>query len=344
MIIGDKTINRNGSVFFIAEIGINHNGDIGIAKKLIDIAAACGADAVKFQKRVVEESFTEERLSRPYLTKNSWGKTYGEHKHRLELSYEAYIELKEYAHSNGLLFGVTPCDFGSVDLLERLGIDFFKTASGDLTNLPLIRRIAKVGKPMIVSTGMSNMDTVDAIYLELSKADAEFAFLSCTSTYPTPSDDVNLRVVQTYLDRFDCVIGYSGHELGFIPTIGAVTLGARIVERHITLDRTMRGSDHIGSLDPRQLEQVVFGIRELEKSLGDGVKEVRESEKPFMEKLTKSVVLKRDVKKGEVLGEDNLCMKHPGGEISGMEWDGLVGKQFVKNCKKDELLQCDHFM
>lgn len=342
--IGSSTINRDESkVFFIAEIGINHNGDVELAKKLINIASAAGADAVKFQKRSVEDSFTTDRLEKPYLTKNSWGETYGKHKHHLELGMDQYKELIDHAHSMGLLFGCTPCDHPSVQMLYDLGVDFYKCASGDLRNIPLLRDIASRGIPMIISTGMSSMKDVYAVYKMLVGCEAQFAILSCTSTYPTPMEDVNLNVIKSYLECFPrTVIGYSGHELGYIPTIAAVALGARIIERHITIDRTMRGSDHIASLDPEQLDVVVKGVRDLEKALGSNVKRIRESEKPFMEKLCKSVVLAKDVKAGEVLDEKNLCVKHPGTGISPLMWDSLIGKRVVVELKRDQLLLEEH--
>lgn len=342
--IGSSIIDCNKSkVFFIAEIGINHNGDVELAKKLIDIAAAAGADAVKFQKRSVEDSFTAERLDQPYLTKNSWGETYGKHKHHLELGFKEYKEIIDYAHGVGLLFGCTPCDHPSVQMLYDLGVDFYKCASGDLRNVPLLRDIASRGIPMIISTGMSSMRDVYAIHKILVKCDAQFAILSCTSTYPTPMEDVNLNVIKSYLECFpQTVIGYSGHELGYVPTIAAVALGARIVERHITMDRTMRGSDHIASLDPEQLDVVIKGVRDLEKALGSNVKRIRESEKPFMEKLCKSVVLAKDVKAGETLNEKSLCVKHPGTGVSPLMWDSLMGKEVVVELKKDQLLLEKH--
>lgn len=343
--IGSSVIDRDKSkVFFIAEIGINHNGDLNLAKKLIDIAANSGADAVKFQKRSVEDSFTSDRLSQPYLTKNSWGETYGKHKHHLEFGIDQYKELIEYTHSLGLLFGCTPCDHPSVQLLYDIGVDFYKCASGDLRNIPLLRDIATRDIPMIISTGMSSMKDVYTIHKMLVGCNAKFAILSCTSTYPTPIEDVNLNVIKSYLECFpQTVIGYSGHELDYTPTIAAVALGARIIERHITIDRTMRGSDHIASLDPEQLEIVVKSIRDLEKALGSNIKQIRDSEKPFMEKLCKSVVLASDVKTGDVLNEKNLCVKHPGTGISPLHWDSLIGKKAVVDLKKDQLLLDDHF-
>jgi sialic acid synthase len=338
--IGSSLIKRDDSkVFFIAEIGINHNGDVELAKKLINIAAEAGADAVKFQKRSVEDSFTSERLDQPYLTKNSWGKTYGEHKHHLELEFKQYKQLIDHAHSLGLLFGCTPCDHPSVQFLYDLGVDFYKCASGDLRNIPLLKDIASRKIPMIISTGMSSMKDVYTIHKLLVDCEAKFAILSCTSTYPTPIEDINLNVIKSYLDCFpQTVIGYSGHELGYIPTIAAVSLGARIIERHITIDRDMRGSDHIASLDPEQLNTVIKGIRDLEKGMGDGIKKIRDSEKPFIEKLCKSIVLAKDIKKGDILNETDLCVKHPGTGISPLLWDSVIGKKTVVELKKDQLL------
>lgn len=328
--------------YIISEIGINHNGSVEIAKQLIDISKKVGADCVKFQKRVVRESFTEDKLNEPYLTKNSWGKTYGEHKDYLEFSDEQFREIREYARNRNIDFACTGCDKESVDFLSTLDMDFYKCASGDLTNLPLLRHIASKGKPYIISTGMSSMDTIKKVVSELNKINPNFAILSCVSSYPTPVSEININNVTSFIQEFpDKVIGYSGHENGFIPTIGAISKGARIVERHITLDKNMRGSDHSGSLNPQEFEEMVKSITTLELSLGNGKKFVYPSEKPFISKLTKSICTKSDIKKGDVITEDNVTTKHPGGGISPLEYDSIIGAIVKRDLLKDTILRYD---
>ena len=319
--------NKSNKIFFIAEIGINHNGSIETAYKLIDLASSSGADAVKFQKRNISESFTEEYLNKPYTGKNSFGSTYGEHKNFLEFSIEQHNKLCEYSHSLGLLYGCTACDLSSVDDLMKIDIDFFKIASGDLRSHCLIKKIDQTGKPYILSTGMSCLSD---IYKSLSFCGSNlFSILSCTSSYPTPIEDQNLRVIQTLISRFPkhC-IGYSGHEEGFISTICAIGLGARVVERHITLDKDMKGSDHKGSLDPSELKFLIKSVRDLERGLGDGEKRIMESEKNGMEKLCKGIYFTKELKEGDVIGEDNLCIKHPMNDIPASEYYNLIGNHF----------------
>jgi sialic acid synthase len=319
--------NKSNKIFFIAEIGINHNGSLENAYKLIDLASQSGADAVKFQKRNVEESFTKEYLYRPYLNKNSFGSTYGEHKNFLEFSIEQHQLLCNYSHSLGLLYGCTACDLQSVDDLMGIDIDFFKISSGDLRSHPLIKKVIKTGKPYIISTGMCDLSE---IYKSVSLCDSNlFGILSCTSSYPTPIEDQNLRVISTLISRFpEHCIGYSGHEDGIISTICAIGLGARVIERHITIDKEMKGGDHKGSLDPDELRFLIKSIRDLEKGLGDGKKRLMDSEKKYMEKLCKGVYFVRNMREGEIIREDDLCIKHPMNDIPASEYYNLIGKDF----------------
>lgn len=335
--------NSNNGVFFIAEIGINHNGDIDLAKKLIDVAVKAGASCVKFQKRVVEDSFTKKKLNESYVSANSWGQTYGLHKNHLEFSNEEFRELQTYAKKQNILFIATPCDIKSVDLLDSMNVPFYKVASGDLSNKPLLRHIALKGKPVILSTGMSDLDMVKESYNFVKKYNNNVALLSCTSTYPTPPEDINLNVIKLYKNTFpNAMVGYSGHETGTVITLGAVVLGAQIVERHITLDRTMRGSDHKGSLEPDELYKLMDDMKLMNKALGLPIKEIRESEIPFIGKLTKSLVINEDIKVGEVLTERHLTTKHPGTGLNPMNYyDFVLGKKVNRNMVKDDLLGLD---
>ena len=340
-----KGINKmfnTGKTYVIAEIGINHNGDAQLARKLMDVAKKAGADCVKFQKRVVEQSFTAAKLAEPYTTKNSWGPTYGKHKHHLEFDEKEFSLLREYAKEIDIDFACTGCDKESVDYLNTLDMAFFKCASGDITNLPLLRHVASKGKPFVLSTGMSDIKTLRTVVNDLDRINPNFAILICTSTYPSPFEDLHLNNLDTFRKEFPGkVIGYSGHEKGFVPTIAAVAKGAKIVERHITMDRNMRGSDHPGSLEPDELTEVIQAIRAVELSLGTSVKEIRESEKKFVEKLSKSLVSTRDLPAGHTLTEDDLVTKHPGTGLSPMIVDKVIGSVLRKAVKADTLLTED---
>jgi len=334
----NKMFNTD-KTYVIAEIGINHNGEMELARKLMDVAKEAKADCVKFQKRVVEKSFTAERLSKPYTTKNSWGPTYGKHKHHLEFDEKEFTLLRSYAKEIGIGFASTGCDKESVDFLDTLDMDFFKTASGDITNLPLLRHIASKGKPFVISTGMSDLDTLKTVVKDLDKINKNFAILICTSTYPSPPEDIHINNLDTFREQFPGkIIGYSGHERAYIPTLATVAKGAKIVERHITLDKTMRGSDHVGSLEPKEFIETIQAIRVVEHAPGTRVKEVRKSEKPFVEKLTKSLCTSKSLTKGHVLTEIDLVTKHPGTGVSPMLYDEVIGSVLTCDIKNDTIL------
>jgi len=339
MKLGNISVGKDCPTFVIAEIGINHNGNVNLAKKLILTAKECGANCVKFQKRVVTDSFTQKKLEEPYETKNSYGKTYGLHKNHLELSNESYRELKRYADELDILFIATPCDIASVDFLDSINVPFFKVASGDLRNRPLIEHIASKEKPMIISTGMSNLETILEVYDYLSKLCKDLVVLSCTSSYPTPLNEVNLNVIKTLQEKLPkAVIGYSGHEKGIVITLAAVAMGASVIERHFTLDKSMRGSDHCCSLEPVELDELIGNIRKVETATGSYVKEVRESEKKFMSKLTKSLVSTRFIPAGTVITREMLTTKHPGSGISPMKIYETIGKRAMVDIEEDMVL------
>jgi sialic acid synthase len=339
MKLGSKEIGGDSPTFVIAEIGINHCGQINLAKQLIDMAKRCGADCVKFQKRVVEDSFTKSKLDEEYNTRNSYGKTYGLHKHTLELSHEDYRELKKYADDKDIMFIATPCDIASVDFLDTLNVPFFKIASGDLRNRPLIEHVISKGKPLVISTGMSNMETVKEVYEYVTKLTKKLVLLSCTSSYPAPPEDIHLNVLKTYQNNFnECVIGYSGHEHGIMITYGAVAMGAKVIERHVTLDKNMRGSDHICSLNENELKELIDTIRIFEVAKGGYEKKIRKSEKKVMAKLTKSIVSAVDIMKGNVITRKMLTVKHPGIGISPMRLNDIIGKIAQQNIEKDDII------
>lgn len=337
--LGSKTVGEGQPVYIIAEIGINHQGDVEIAKELIKNAAETGANAVKFQKRSITRILTQEGLDMPYDNRNSFGKTYGEHKYALELSEQDYEILLAFSNEQGVDFIASGWDEESIDFLDTLGVPFFKMASADLTNIPLLEHTAKKGKPMIISTGMSDMDMVKQAVKTLEPFDVPYAILQCTSTYPSSFSEINLNVISSMASEFPkAVIGYSGHELGIAITSAAVAMGAKIVERHFTLDRTMKGGDHAASLEPTGFGKMVRDIRHIEEAQGSFKKEVQPSEIPVFKKLAKSVVSAVEIKTGTTLTRDMLTTKGPGTGISPARLDELLGKRVTADIPADTVL------
>ncbi|MEI7473831.1 MAG: N-acetylneuraminate synthase family protein [bacterium] len=279
--IGNKIVGEGQSCFVIAEIGINHNGSVEIAKKLIDSAVSCGCDAVKFQKRTVEVVYTQKELEMP--RPNPFGETNGDLKRGLEFGYEEYKEIDEYCKQRGILWFASCWDEASVDFIDQFNPPCYKISSASLTDDNLLKHTKAKGKPILLSTGMSTLEEIDHA-LEL--LGDEVVLYHCTSTYPTDNHEANLLVIKEFLEKYpNLPIGYSGHEKGVTPTVIAVVLGAVSVERHITLDRTMWGSDHAASLEGQGLYRLLRDIREIPSLLGDGHKHVFDSEKPIIKKL-----------------------------------------------------------
>ena len=274
--------------YIIAEIGINHNGDIKIAKKLIDIAKVAGCDVVKFQKRNPDICVPEHQKS--VMRDTPWGRmTYLEYKYKVEFNKEEYDEIDSYCKQRDIQWSASPWDLDSLEFLNQYDIPFIKIPSALLTDLELIKESTKTGKKIIISTGMSTIEEVDdAVNIILkTNSKTKFAVLHCNSSYPAPNNDLNLNCIQTLQQRYNCEVGYSGHEFGLTTTIATICLGATIIERHITLDRTMWGTDQMCSVEPQGLIKLVRGIRELHNALGDGKKVVTETEKPIRDKLRK---------------------------------------------------------
>ena len=325
--LGNKNVGDGHPAFIIAEIGINHQGDVSIAKNLIQKAKECGADAVKLQKRSISRILTKSGLEMAYDNRNSFGKTYGEHKIALELSEADYHELNTYCKKMDIIFCASGWDEESIDFLDEMGIPFFKMASADLTNFPLLVHTAKKNKPMILSTGMADMKMVQAAYSQVNQINNQIAILQCTSTYPSAFSEVHLNVLQTFMKEFpDTVIGYSGHEQGIAISPVAVALGAKIIERHFTLDRTMKGGDHAASLEPQGFAKMVRDIRHIEEAMGSTEKKIQESEAPVFRKLAKSIVSAVDINSGDSITADMLTTKGPGTGISPMRLNDLIGK------------------
>lgn len=281
--IKNKLVGDGQPTFIVAEIGINHNGDINIAKKLIDMAVFAGCDAVKFQKRTIELVYTPEELARP--RENPFGPTNGDLKRGLEFGEKEYEEIDRYCKERDIIWFASPWDVKSVDFLEKFDVPCYKIASPCLTDDELLRNIKSKGKPIILSTGMSTVEQIRHAVNVLGQEN--LILLHCTSTYPSKLEELNLNVITWFKKGFNCPIGYSGHETGIVESVMAVALGACVVERHITLDRAMWGSDQPASLEPNGLNLIVRDIRNLPKCLGDGEKKVYESEKPILEKLRK---------------------------------------------------------
>ncbi|XP_033840230.1 sialic acid synthase-like [Periophthalmus magnuspinnatus] len=333
-----RMIGGSHPCFIIAEIGQNHQGDIEIAKKMIKMAKDCGADCAKFQKSELEGKFNKRALERPYNSKHSWGKTYGEHKRYLEFSHDQYRELKKYAQEIGIFLTASGMDEMAMDFLHELGVPFFKVASCDANNFPCLEKTAKKGRPMVISSGMQSMETMRRVYQTVKQHNENFTILQCTSAYPLDAKDVHLSVIKEYHKEFPNIpIGYSGHEQGIYISVAAVAMGAKVVERHVTLDKTWKGNDHEASLDCSELAELVRAIRLVETALGSPTKMLLPCEKNCHDKLGKSVIAKMDIAKGTVLSVDMFAVKvgEPKG-ITPEKMQQLVGKKLKVDVAFDD--------
>jgi len=336
--IGKRWVGDGEPVFIIAEIGGNHQGKVDLAKQMIDIAIAAKADAVKFQKRSLHRILTKEGLNAPYNSYHSFGSTYGEHRKALELSRDDFFELKKYTKRKIILLA-SGWDEESVDFLDELGVPAFKVASADLSNWPLLEYTARKGKPVIISTGMSEMNEIEEALNIVNKYNDQVALMQCTSTYPCEFKDVNLKVIPILKEKFNVVVGYSGHERGIPIPVAAVAVGASIIEKHITIDRTMKGGDQAASLEPSGLTKLIRDIRHLEEAMGDGNKRLLEVEKPIRQKLAKSLVSRKAIVKNSLLKRSLLTTKGPGTGLSPKYMNDIIGKKTAKNIKKDEVIR-----
>lgn len=328
-------------VLIIAEAGVNHNGSFENAKKMIDIAFDSGADIVKFQTFKAEKTISKFAEKAEYQKENT-GNTESqlEMVKKLELSFENFKELKEYSEEKGIIFISTPFDFESIDFLNNIGMNIWKIPSGEITNLPYLRKVSKVAKKVIISTGMSEINEIrDALKILKENGVEEISILHCNTEYPTPMKDVNLRAMQTIKKEFNLEVGYSDHTLGIEVPIAAVALGAKIIEKHFTIDKNMVGPDHVASLNPEELKSMVVSIRNIEKALGSKDKIISESEFKNKAIARKSIVANNDIKKGEIYTEYNLATKRPGNGISPMKWDEIIGKKAIRDFKEDELIE-----
>lgn len=334
---------QSNHVFIIAEAGVNHNGSMTLAKKLIDVAVEAKADAVKFQTFKAENVLSKNAQKAEYQKETTDAKeSQFEMIKRLELDLEMHKELIAYCQSKNIMFLSTPFDHESIELLDGLGLEIFKIPSGEITNLPYLRHIGSLAKKVILSTGMATLDEIsDAldVLLEAGTKKENITVLHANTMYPTPMEDVNLNAMLTIGQTFDISFGYSDHTLGIEVDIAAVALGASVIEKHFTLDKNMDGPDHKASLEPHELKAMVQGIRNIEKALGDGVKRLSRSESANLNVIRKSIVAKCSIKKGEVFSSENISVKRPAGGISPMLWDEVIGKSATKDYEVDAFIE-----
>jgi N,N'-diacetyllegionaminate synthase len=329
--------------FIIAEAGVNHNGDLEIARKLIDAAADSGADAVKFQTFKAENLVCPDAPKAGYQMETTGSSdTQYEMLKKLELNAEAHKELINHSREKGIIFLSAAFDLESLDFLNNLGLEIFKIPSGEITNLPYLQRIGGLRKKIIMSTGMADLEEIaDAlgILTECGTRKADITVLHCNTEYPTPFDDVNLLAMLTIKESLKVKVGYSDHTPGTEVPVAAAALGASVIEKHFTLDKNMVGPDHKASLEPHELKTMVREIRNIERALGDGIKKPSPSELKNKAAARKSIVAAKDIKKGEIISEEIITTKRPGTGISPMEWDRVVGKAAVKDFETDALIE-----
>jgi len=339
VIISGRKIAYGAPVFIIAEAGVNHNGDPILAKRLVDVAKEAGADAIKFQTFKAESLVTGKAEKAAYQKANTGGgESQSKMLKRLELSKEAFLELKAYCDKKGILFLSSPHTEDSLDFLDRL-VPAYKMGSGDLTNTPFLEKVSKKGKPIILGTGMATLDEVrDALAAIKRAGNDQVITLHCTTSYPCPLSDVNMRAMITMMRELDCHIGYSDHTLGDIVPIMACALGARVIEKHITLDNSMPGPDHKASMAPAEFKSMVKRIRECERALGKEIKAPVTSEKETMKVVRKSVIAKKDIRAGDTFSSDNLIIKRPGTGMPPKEINRILGRKAKTAIKKDELI------
>ena len=328
--------------YVIAEIGHNHQGDLEKARQLFRSARECGVQAVKLQKRDNRSLYTAEMYQRAYDHENSFGRTYGEHREFLEFGRDEYVELQRYARELGLTFFATAFDIPSADFLAELDVPAFKLASGDLKNLPLLRHVARLQKPVIFSTGGASMDDVRRAYDAIAAINPQVAMLQCTASYPTEPQHMNLRVLETFRNAFpDTVVGLSDHYNGIAMAVVAYMLGARIIEKHFTLNHTWKGTDHALSLEPIGMHKMIRDLQRARLALGDGAKSPLPIEVSALSKMGKKIVAARPLSAGHVLREEDLAMKSPGDGLPPTELDKIVGRRLKRALEPDASLTLD---
>lgn len=332
----------NRKVLIIAEAGVNHNGSLQRALEMVDAAVTAGADVIKFQSFRTDKLVTPDAPKAAYQENNT-GTSGGQYAmlKKLELDEQAHIVLMDYCRGKNITFLSTPFDPDSAEMLNRLGVGMFKVGSGDLTNLPLLRQLAKFGKPVILSTGMANLMEIEKALEVLTHAGLpleKVTVLHANTDYPTPYSDVNLLAMQTIAKRFNVKVGYSDHTDGIEVPVAAVALGAGVIEKHFTLDRNLEGPDHRASLEPAELGAMVRAVRNISEALGDGQKVPSAGERKNMAAARKSIVAACNIYKGEQFTEENLAVKRPGTGICPLRWDDIIGTFAKRDYRKDELI------
>ena len=328
------------SVYIIAEAGVNHNGSFDLACKLVDRAKEAGVDCIKFQTFKSENIVSRSADKAEYQKKTTGEGTQEDMLKKLELSYEEFIKLKNYCDKVGICFLSTPFDLESIDFLNGIDMPFWKIPSGEITNYPYLCTIANTHKPVVMSTGMCDMDEIRAAIKVLCENGAtDIKLLHCNTEYPTPFVDVNLSAMLSIREAFGYEVGYSDHTKGIEVPIAAVAMGATIIEKHFTLDRSMEGPDHKASLEPNELKQMVLSIRHIELAIGDGVKKPSLSEMKNIQIARKSIVAKTNIKKGETFSAYNLSVKRPGTGINPMKWNAVIGTKATRDYVEDELIE-----
>ena len=338
--IGERRIGVSAPVFIVAEAGVNHNGDPALARRLVDAAAECGADAVKFQTFTVDALLTREAPKAGYQVETTGAEeSQREMLARLELGADRLAELRDRAAKHGLIFFSAPFDEASADALEALHVAVYKVPSGEITNLPLLRHVAAKGRPVILSTGMATLEEVEQAVAAIRAAgDPPLALLHCLSAYPAPVEEVNLRAMDSLASRFGCPVGFSDHTLGIDVAVAATARGATIIEKHLTLDKTLPGPDHRASLGPAEFNAMVRAIRAVESALGDGVKRPMPSEVDTRRVARKSLVAARVLRAGERVAAGDVASKRPGTGISPAELPRVLGLRLTRDVAVDEVI------
>jgi sialic acid synthase len=337
--LNGKIIQDNSDCYVIAEIGHNHQGDLETAKEMFRVAKENGADAVKLQKRDNRSLFTKAGYSKPYDNPNSYGKTYGEHREFLEFGEIEYKTLMEYADEIGITMFSTAFDFNSADFLAKLDIPIFKIASGDLKNTPLLTHIAKFKKPMILSTGGGTMEDVNRAYDAIMPINQQLCILQCTAGYPAEFEELNLNVITTFRERFpNTTIGLSSHDNGIAMAVAAYILGARVVEKHFTLNHTLKGTDHAFSLEPNGFRKLVRDLQRTKAAMGDGVKQVYNSEVNPITKMGKKMVAARDLPAGHMIRREDIAFKSPGDGLPPYDIDKVIGRVTRAAMQEDDAI------
>jgi sialic acid synthase len=342
--VNATTIDQEGDCYVIAEIGHNHQGSLETARKLFLAAKECGANAVKVQKRDNRSLFTRELFDMPYDHENSFGPTYGLHREALEFGEREYLELQQYARQINLTFFATAFDFPSVDFLAKLGMPAYKIASGDLKNIPLLKYIAQAQKPIFLSTGGGTLNDVRRAYDAIMPINRQLCIMQCTANYPSEPEEMNLRVIRTYQECFpDVLVGLSDHQSGIAMALVGYMLGAQVIEKHFTLNRAMRGTDHAFSLEPVGLRKLVRDVRRAKVALGSGVKEPIATEQKSLSKMGKKLVAARDLPAGTVLKAEDVAIKSPGDGLPPYELDNLLGCVLICGLREDENITFENF-